>query len=50
MNCQFVKVINDKHGDMEREVDILIMVEAIVDLNIGDELFIDYPFLKHTPT
>jgi hypothetical protein len=34
---------------MEREVDRLIMVEAIIDLTIGDELFINYPFLKHTP-
>ena len=41
MNCQFVKVINDKHGDMEREVDILIMVQAIMDLNIGYALLID---------
>jgi hypothetical protein len=47
-NCQFVEVINDKDGDMEREVDRLIMVEAIMDLTIGDELFINYPFLKHT--
>lgn len=44
-NCQFVEVIND--GDMEREVDIL--VEAIMDLTIGDALLIDYPFLKDTP-
>jgi hypothetical protein len=48
-NCQFVEVINDKDGDMEREVDRLIMVEAIMDLTTGDELLIDYPFLKHTP-
>ena len=34
---------------MEREVDRLIMVEAIMDLTIGDELLIDYPFLKCTP-
>ena len=47
-NCQFVEVINDKDEDMEREVDILIMVEAIMDLNIGDEIFINYPLLKHT--
>lgn len=47
-NCQFVEVINDRDGDMEREVDRLIMVEAIMDLTIGDELLIDYPFLKHT--
>jgi hypothetical protein len=33
---------------MEREVDRLIMVEAIMDLTIGDELFINYPFLKRT--
>jgi hypothetical protein len=50
LNCQFVEVINDKDGDMEREADRLIMVEAIVDLTIGDELFINYLFLKHTPT
>ena len=43
-NCQFVEVINDNDG----EVDILIMVEAIMDLTTGDELLIDYPFLKHT--
>ena len=49
LNCPFVEVINDKDGDMEREVDRLIMVEAIMDLIIGDELSIDYPFLKHTP-
>ena len=24
------------------------MVEAIMDLTIGDELLINYPFLKHT--
>jgi hypothetical protein len=48
-NCQFVEVINDKDGDMEREVDRLIRVEGIMDLTIGDELFINYPFLKHTP-
>jgi sugar-specific transcriptional regulator TrmB len=47
-NCQFVEVINDRDGDMEREVDRLIMVEAIMDLTTGDELLIDYPFLKHT--
>jgi hypothetical protein len=47
-NCQFVEVINDKDGDMEREVDRLIMVEAIMDLTIGDELLINYPFLKRT--
>ena len=49
-NCQFVEVINDRGWDMEREVDRLIMVEAIMDLTIGDELLIDYPFLKWTPT
>ena len=48
LNCQFVEVINDKHKCMERVVDILIMVEAIMDLTIGDELIIDYPFLKRT--
>ena len=47
-NCQFVEVINDKDGDMEREVDRLIMVEAIMDLTIVDELLIDNPFLKCT--
>jgi len=35
---------------MERDADRLIMVEAIMDLTIGDELLIDYPFLKHTPS
>ena len=35
---------------MEREVDRLIMVEAIMDLTIGDDLLINYPFLKRTPT
>ena len=49
-NCQFVEVINDRDGDMEREVDILIMFEAIIDLNTRDELLIEYPFLKCTPT
>jgi hypothetical protein len=34
---------------MEREVDRLIMVEAIMGLTVGDELLIDYPFLKHIP-
>ena len=48
-NCQFVEVINDRDGDMERDVDRLIMVEAIMDLTTGDELLIDYSFLKHTP-
>ena len=48
-NCQFVEVINDRDGDMERDVDRLIMVEAIMDLTTGDELLIDYPFLKCTP-
>ena len=47
-NCQFVEVINDSNGDMEREVDSLIMVEAIMDLTIGDEILIDCSFLKHT--
>ena len=47
-NCQFVEVINDKDGDMKKEVDRLIMVEDIIDLTIGYELLIDYPFLKHT--
>ena len=47
-NCQFVEVINDRDGDMERDVDRLIMFEAIMDLTIGDELLIDYPFLKCT--
>jgi hypothetical protein len=50
LNCQFVEVINDKYGDMEREVDRLIIVEAIMDLTIGDELLINYPFLKHNLT
>ena len=49
-NCQFVEVINDRDGDMEREVDRLIMVEAIMDLTTRDELLIDYPFLKCTLT
>jgi hypothetical protein len=47
-NCQFVEVIHDKDGDMERELDILIMVEYIIELTIWDELFINYPFLKCT--
>jgi hypothetical protein len=47
-NSQFVEVINDKDGDMEREVDRLIMIEAIMNLTIGDELLINYPFLKYT--
>ena len=47
-NCQFVEVINDKYEYMERYVDRLIMVKDIMDLNIGDELLIDYPVLKHT--
>ena len=34
---------------MEREVDRLIMFEDIMDLTTGDELLIDYPFLKCTP-
>jgi hypothetical protein len=49
-NCQFVEVINDRDGYMEREFDRLIMVEAIMYLTTRDELLIDYPFLKHTPT
>ena len=48
-NCQFIEVINDRDGDMDIEVDILIMVEDIMGLNNGDELLIDYPFLKCTP-
>ena len=48
LNCQFVEVINDKDGDMERDVDRLTMVVDIFDLNIGDELLFDYPFLKCT--
>jgi hypothetical protein len=48
-NCQFVEVISDKDGDMEGEVDILIMVEDIMDLTTGDQLLIDYPFLKRIP-
>ena len=48
-NCQFVEVINDRDGDMERDVDRLIMVEAIMDIITGDELLINYSFLKHTP-
>ena len=47
-NCQFVEVINDKYGDMEIEVDRLIMVKAIMDLTTRDELLIGFPFLKHT--
>ena len=47
-NCQFVEVINDKDGDMERHADRLIMVEDIMDLNIVDDLLIDHPFLKCT--
>ena len=47
-NCQFVEVINDKDGYMEREVDRLIMVEDIMDLTIWDDLLINYPFLKCT--
>ena len=47
-NCQFVEVMNDKDGDMEREVDRLIMVEPIMDLSIGDTLLINYPLLKCT--
>ena len=47
-NCQLFEIINDKDGDMEREVDRLITVEDIVNLTIGDELLIDYPFLKCT--
>jgi hypothetical protein len=31
-NCQFIEVINDKYGYMEREVDRLIMVEDIMEL------------------
>ena len=42
-NCQFVEVMNDKYGDMEREVDRFIMVEAFMELTTGDELLIDYP-------
>ena len=42
-NCQFVEVINDKDGDMEREVDRLIMVEAIMDLTIGDDYLLITP-------
>lgn len=49
LNCQFLEVINNKDGNMEREIDRLIMVEAIMNLTIGDELFINYLFLKHTP-
>ena len=48
-NCQFVEVINDKEGEMERQVEIFIMVEAITYLTIGDELLINYPFIKCTP-
>ena len=48
-NCQFVEVINDKDGDREREVDRLIMVEAIMEFTMGEELLIDYPFLECTP-
>ena len=33
--CQFVEVINDKDGEMEIEVDRLIMVEAIFHTNKG---------------
>lgn len=35
-NCQFIEVINDKDGYMEREVNTLIMVKAIMELTIGD--------------
>ena len=35
---------------MERQVEIFIMVEANIDLTIGDELLINYPFIKFTPT
>ena len=49
-NCQFVEVINDKEGDMERQVEIFIMVEAITDLTIGDELLINYPFNPKNPS
>ena len=35
---------------MERDVDILIMVEAIMHLNNGDDLLIPSPFLKLTLT
>jgi len=47
---QFVVVINDKYGYMERQVDRLIRVDYIMDLIIGDELLINCPFVKHTPT
>ena len=49
-NCEFVVFINYKDGDMEREVDRLIKFEAIVDLTIRDDLLINYPFTKNTPT
>ena len=49
-DCPFVEVINDKYGYMERQVYILIMVEVIMDLTIGDELLINYTFKKCTPT
>ena len=48
-NCQFIEVVNDRDGDMERDVDRLIMVEAIMDLTIGDDLLINFPFLKCIP-
>ena len=41
LNCQFIEVINDRYEDIERQVDRLIMFEAIMDLTIGDELLID---------
>jgi len=34
--------------EMEIWKEWLIMVEVIMDLTTGDELLIDYPFLKHT--
>lgn len=33
---------------MESRVDRMIMVEAIRDLFVGDELLINYPFVKRT--
>ena len=48
-NCQFVEVINDKEGDMERQVETFIIVQNITYLTIGDELLIKYPFIKCIP-
>ena len=47
-NSQFVEVINEEDGDMEREVDRLIMAEVITGLTIRDQLLINYNFVKCT--